>query len=72
MKLEAGQLLGGKFRLTSPLGAGGMGCVWAADDMQLGREVAVKLLTGSRDPAMQKRFMREARTAAQLRSPHVA
>jgi serine/threonine protein kinase len=72
MKLEAGQLLGGKFRLTFPLGAGGMGCVWAADDMQLGREVAVKLLTGSRDPAMQKRFMREARTAAQLRSPHVA
>lgn len=73
MNLEAGSILGGKYRLTFLLGEGGMGCVWAADDTQLDRRVAVKLLSGNaRELAAEKRFMREARTAAQLRSPHVA
>ncbi len=73
MGLEAGQLLAGKYRLLQLLGEGGMGCVWAAEDTQLGREVAVKVLSsGAREAVAQKRFMREARTAAQLHSPNVA
>ena len=52
---------------------GGMSTVWCAEDTLLGREVAVKLLSGALidDPAGRRRFEREARAAASLSHPQV-
>src|SRR5688500_16825185 len=73
MSLEAGKLVGRKYRLERLIATGGMGAVWEARHEQLGVPVAVKLISSSLagDPAARARFEREARAAAQLRSPHV-
>jgi eukaryotic-like serine/threonine-protein kinase len=73
MSLEAGKLVGRKYRLERLIASGGMGAVWEARHEQLGVPVAVKLIASSLagDPAARARFEREARAAAQLRSPHV-
>jgi serine/threonine protein kinase len=63
----------GRFRLTVEQGRGGFGVVWRADDESLGRQVAVKELTdaAAHDPAARRRFLAEARIAAQLQHPGV-
>ncbi len=62
----------GRYRLDELLSRGGMGEVWRAHDSTLGRPVAVKLLhAGVSDAADRERFVREARSAAQLNNPHV-
>jgi serine/threonine protein kinase len=72
MRLQAGQLLGGKYRLIRPLGKGGMGWVWHAHHLTLNAPVALKLINAAYEDAdMVQRFLGEARMAAQLRSPHV-
>jgi serine/threonine protein kinase len=72
MRLQAGQLLGGKYRLIRPLGKGGMGWVWHAHHLTLNAPVALKLIsTAYEDAETVQRFLGEARMAAQLRSPHV-
>ncbi|MGK4005445.1 serine/threonine-protein kinase [Sorangium sp. So ce1036] len=60
-------------RLVRPLGQGAMGCVWAADHLALGTQVAVKLISPSQagDARSQARFRQEAQAAARLKSPHV-
>ena len=61
------------FRITSKLGEGGMGVVWGAEDVDLHRPVALKVLsdeTLARED-MRARFMREARTAAALNHPNI-
>src|SRR5689334_18164226 len=70
-------LIGSKFlhyEITSRLGSGGMGEVYQANDMKLGRSVAVKVLpevfTG--DPERVARFHREARVLASLNHPNIA
>ena len=70
---EAGQVLGGKYRLVARLGGGGMGSVWRAEHLSLSSPVAIKLIepATAREPDGLHRFLREARTAAALRSPHV-
>lgn len=60
--------IGGRYRLVERLGAGGMAAVWAADDLELGRRVAVKLLAPHADRV---RFDREARAVASLSHPNV-
>jgi tetratricopeptide (TPR) repeat protein len=62
------------FRVTGRLGSGGMGVVYRAQDEQLQREVALKLLPAMHagDPERRQRFFREARTAAALVHPNVA
>ena len=66
-----GTELGGRYRVDTPLGRGGMGRVFAATDQQLGRRVAVKLLREElTDAVSHERFMREARAAAALSHPN--
>lgn len=62
------------YRLGSPLGQGGMGAVFRAEDVRLGREVAIKFLLPSRElgPDHRVRLLREARAASALHSPHIA
>src|SRR5215510_438516 len=64
----------GPYRLISQVGAGGMGEVWRAEDTRLLREVAVKILADhiAHDPEWKARFLREARTIAQLNHPNIA
>src|SRR5882724_5850961 len=68
-----GTVILGRYRLDSLLGRGGMGSVWRGEHLQLRSPVAVKLLDSSisKDDQMLARFMREAQSAASLRSPHV-
>ena len=65
----AGGLVGdGRYRLTGRLGRGGMAEVFAAEDVRLGRTVAVKLLRSdlAEDPVSKARFTREAQSVAGL------
>jgi serine/threonine protein kinase len=64
----ADELVGGRYRLVDRLGIGGMSEVWAADDLELGRQVALKLLARGADPA---RFEREAQAVAGLAHPNI-
>jgi serine/threonine-protein kinase len=70
---ETGQVLGGKYRLVNRLGTGGMGSVWRGEHLSLSSPVAIKLIepNAARESDAVHRFLREARTAAALRSPHV-
>ena len=67
------RLVAGRYVLGGPLGRGGMGTVWRADDVLLGRPVAVKEveLPGAGQPALRERALREARAAARLNHPGV-
>ena len=60
----------GRYTLVERLGAGAMGVVFRADDRELSRHVAVKVLRRP-DPALTDRLRREARSMAQVNHPHV-
>jgi serine/threonine protein kinase len=67
------RVLVGRYRLDERLGAGGMGSIWRAYHLVLAAPVAVKLIDREAVPDEETlgRFMREAQSAATLRSPHV-
>src|SRR5829696_8670987 len=67
-----GRVLGEKFKLTACIGIGGSGAVYKADQMALGRTVAVKILNEdlSADSRMIKRFRDEAMSASRLNHPN--
>jgi beta-lactam-binding protein with PASTA domain len=70
---QVGRVLGGRYRLVAPIGAGASGRVYLADDTTLRRQVAVKVLHEqlATDPAFLKRFQAEAQIAAALNHPHI-
>jgi serine/threonine-protein kinase len=61
------------YRLEEQIGRGGMALVYRARDVQLGRNVALKLLSPvlGRDEAFRQRFIRESRAAAAVDHPHI-
>ncbi len=66
-------LAGGRYRVERTLGRGGMAVVYLAVDEELGRPVAVKVLSGGldADDSFRARFRREARVAARLSHPNI-
>jgi len=72
-ELQPGQVIADRYRLEAPIGRGAMGAVWRAVHVRLESPVAIKFLNASiaGDPDMLERFMREARSAAAVRSSHV-
>ena len=72
MMLAAGARLGG-YEVLSHLGSGGMGEVYRARDIKLGRDVAIKILPDgfAHDPDRLGRFKREAQVLASLNHPHI-
>lgn len=71
--LETGSLVADRYRLDSPLAAGGMATVWRATDEVLARPVALKVLHVhlAADPSFVARFRREAVAAARLAHPSI-
>ncbi len=68
-----GSIFAGRYRLERKLGSGGMADVWLAEDQELGRKVAIKMLHEryANDTQFVERFRREATHAAGLSHPNV-
>src|SRR5712692_638184 len=62
------------YRILSPLGAGGMGEVYLAQDTELDRKIALKILPGelASNQDRMRRFVQEAKSAAALNHPNIA
>jgi len=71
--LDLQAALAGEYSLQRELGRGGMGVVYLARDVQLDRDVAIKVLPThlARDATARERFLREARMAAGLSHPYI-
>src|SRR4051794_34092529 len=72
-ELSSGTVIDGRYRIVSRLGSGGMADVYCAEDQQLGRQVALKVLYArfAEDDEFVERFRREASHAAGLQHQHV-
>jgi serine/threonine-protein kinase len=72
MSISAGTNLG-RYAIRSHIGAGGMGEVYLAEDLKLGRRVALKVLNHelTENPEHLQRFEREARSASALNHPNI-
>ena len=68
-----GTVFDGRYRIVSKLGAGGMADVYLAEDQELGRQVAIKILNDrhAADDSFIERFRREAKNAAGLSHPNI-
>jgi serine/threonine protein kinase len=68
-----GRVIGGRYRVLRVLGEGGMGTVYAAEHVDIGKGVAVKILHPqySRQQDLVERFRREARAASRVGHPHI-
>ena len=68
--MEAGAVVGGKFRLEQQLGEGGMGVVWEASNLRTHRVIALKILKAE-TAEQRRRLFREGRIAGKLRHPNI-
>ena len=70
---ETAPLIGGRYQIKDTLGRGGMATVYRAHDIQLQRDVALKLMRPdlAEDPVFEARFVNEARNAASITHPNV-
>ncbi|HEY3121674.1 MAG TPA: serine/threonine-protein kinase, partial [Vicinamibacteria bacterium] len=73
VRFPPGTLLAGRYRIVAPLGEGGMGEVYRADDLKLRQAVALKFLPASvaSDPSRLALFYDEVRTAREVSHPNV-
>ena len=71
--VPAGTIIDGRYQVVERVGSGGMADVYLAEDQQLGRQVAVKLLHRrfAEDREFVERFRREASSAAGLAHPNI-
>ena len=72
-RLASETIVDGRYRVLNRVGSGGMADVYCAEDLQLGRRVALKVLHSrfAEDPEFVERFRREARSAAGLNHQNV-
>jgi serine/threonine-protein kinase len=72
-KIAVGTMLVGKYRVVREIGRGGMAAVYEAEQLTIGKHVAVKVLAQelSASSIVIERFFREARAAASVKSPHI-
>ncbi|MBN2134308.1 MAG: protein kinase [Acidobacteria bacterium] len=72
-QIEEGSIVGKKYRLEKVLGVGGMGTVYLAEDIKLGRKVAIKTISEavSKDRELRKRLLREAKTLSRIEHPNI-
>ncbi len=72
-KVPIGTVLGEKFRVTREIGRGGMAAVYEAENIVIGKRVAVKVLAAEllTSRVVRERFLREARAAAAIRSQYI-
>ncbi|HLM75330.1 MAG TPA: protein kinase [Polyangiaceae bacterium] len=72
-KIPIGTVLAGKYRVTREIGRGGMAAVYEAENVDIGKRVAIKVLAQelTTSSVVVERFLREARAAAAIRSPYI-
>src|SRR6188768_1374684 len=72
-KVPDGTVLEGKFRVTREIGRGGMAAVYEAENVDIGKRVAVKILAAEliTSRIVRERFLREARACAAIRSLYI-
>ncbi len=70
---QVGDLVEGRYRILNPLGSGGMGGVYLAEQLGFGRQVALKVLhhQSADDTVSRERFTREARAVCHLKHPNL-
>ncbi len=66
-----GTMLAGRYRVVAPLGRGGMGEVYRADDTKLGQQVALKFVRGALSAELRERLYAEVRIGRQVSHPSV-
>ena len=72
-KIPVGTVLAGKYKITREIGRGGMAAVYEAENVDIGKRVAIKVLAQELTTSVivVERFLREARAAAAIRSPYI-
>src|SRR5262245_61367858 len=71
--IPVGTVLSGKYRITREIGRGGMAAVYEAENVDIGKRVAIKVLAQelTASTVVVERFLREARASAAIRSPYI-